>query len=67
LLLDAIQGDAGLFIRGDEIERAWELMDPIIEATSRQTPEEYPIGSQGPAASDSLIGRDGRKWQAIAG
>ena len=34
LLLDAIQGDASLFMRADEIERAWEIMDPIIAATS---------------------------------
>ena len=44
LLLDAIQGDASLFMRSDEIERAWEIMDPIIAATERPDapePEQY--------------------------
>jgi glucose-6-phosphate 1-dehydrogenase len=69
LLLDAIQGDASLFMRSDEIERAWEIMDPIITATEKPEapmPEEYEIGSQGPASADRLIEADGKKWQPIA-
>src|SRR5205823_2575020 len=37
LLLDAIHGDATLFMRSDEIERAWEIMDPFLAATERTT------------------------------
>ncbi len=47
LLLDAMQGDASLFMRGDEIERAWEIMDPIIAAT----------GAAGRAAAGGVRGR----------
>ena len=68
LILDAIQGDASLFMRADEIERAWEIMDPLIAATERPDapdPEVYPIGSQGPACADAMIAADGRKWQPI--
>ncbi len=68
LLLDAIQGDASLFMRADEIERAWEIMDPIIAATQRPDapdPEEYAVGSQGPKAADALLATEGRKWQPI--
>ena len=69
LLLDAIQGDASLFMRSDEIERAWEIMDPIIAATQRADvpqPGEYAIGSQGPACADAMIAADGgRAWNAI--
>jgi glucose-6-phosphate 1-dehydrogenase len=68
LLLDAIQGDASLFMRSDEIERAWEIMDPIIQATeSATTPEPmaYEVGSQGPSCADEMLEADGRKWQAI--
>jgi glucose-6-phosphate 1-dehydrogenase len=68
LLLDAIQGDASLFMRSDEIERAWEIMDPIITASeSDQTPQpmEYAMGSQGPACADKMIAADGRTWNAI--
>ncbi len=68
MLLDAIQGDASLFLRSDEIERAWELMDPIIAALARADapdPEEYPIGSHGPAGADQFLLNEGRKWQPI--
>lgn len=69
LLLDAIQGEASLFIRSDEIERAWEIMDPIIAATQEHPdliPESYPIGSQGPASADKLLLNNGKTWQPIA-
>jgi glucose-6-phosphate 1-dehydrogenase len=68
LLLDAMMGDASLFMRADEIERAWEIMDPIIAATSQPgspQPEKYAIGSQGPACSDKMLEADGCKWQPI--
>jgi glucose-6-phosphate 1-dehydrogenase len=68
LLLDAMMGDASLFMRADEIERAWEIMDPIIAATQQPDapqPEEYAVGSQGPASSDALLAAEGRKWQPI--
>jgi glucose-6-phosphate 1-dehydrogenase len=68
LLLDAMQGDASLFMRADEIERAWEIMDPIIaaaEAADAPQPEEYAVGSQGPRCADELLAAEGRKWQPI--
>ncbi len=68
LLLDAIQGDASLFMRADEIERAWEIMDPIIAVTQRPDapdPEQYPLGSQGPKCGDALLAADGRAWQPL--
>jgi glucose-6-phosphate 1-dehydrogenase len=68
LLLDCIQGDASLFMRSDEIERAWEIMDPIIRASEREEapqPMEYAVGSQGPGCADRLIAADGRAWNPI--
>jgi glucose-6-phosphate 1-dehydrogenase len=68
LLLDAIQGDASLFMRADEIERAWEIMDPIIAASEdadAPAPEEYPVGSDGPQAVHELLRREGRHWQPL--
>ncbi|MBN9120894.1 MAG: glucose-6-phosphate dehydrogenase (NADP(+)), partial [Planctomycetes bacterium] len=67
LLLDAIQGEASLFMRADEIERAWEVMDPLIAAAENapQQPEAYAVGSNGPACADNLIENDGRSWQPI--
>ena len=68
LLLDAIQGDASLFMRSDEIERAWEIMDPIIAATEdadAPKPEQYLLGSQGPASATQMIAEDGRSWHPL--
>ncbi len=67
LLQDAIQGDAALFMRSDEIERAWEIMDPLIAAVERPEapqPETYPVGSVGPAGADALLADDGCGWVA---
>ena len=67
LLLDALQGDASLFMRSDEIERSWEIIDPFIRATeaAQTKPETYAPGSNGPASADALLTREGRKWQPI--
>ena len=65
LLLDAVQGDASLFIRSDEIERAWEIMDPILKATETIQPDTYAVGSQGPASAEKLMKDDDRIWQEI--
>jgi glucose-6-phosphate 1-dehydrogenase len=65
LLLDIIQGDAALFTRGDEIEMAWRLIEPIIEGW--QSPEapplhSYPIGSWGPREANVLLAREEHHW-----
>jgi glucose-6-phosphate 1-dehydrogenase len=68
LLLDALQGDASLFMRGDEIERSWEIMDPIIrsvESKDGPRPTEYAVGGDGPTCADEMLAREGRKWQKI--
>jgi glucose-6-phosphate 1-dehydrogenase len=65
LLQDALAGDAALFMRSDEIERAWEIMDPLIAATESAdapVPVEYAVASQGPSCSDEFLEQDGRKW-----
>jgi len=65
LLLDALQGDASLFARADEIELAWGLIDPILAGWERDDAEPlafYEPGSWGPAEADDLLSRDGRVW-----
>jgi len=62
LLLDAIEGNATLFIRGDEVEAAWRFADSIRAGWETQNPEvhTYPAGSYGPDAADGLFrGREG--------
>ena len=63
LLLDALQGDPSLFARSDEIELAWNLVDPLL---SPGVPQPYCIGSDGPSDARELIAHDGRGWQPIA-
>ena len=68
LLLDALLGDASLFTRADEVEKAWAIVDPIIDAWANGPAPEFPnyaAGSWGPAASDELLARDGRRWRRI--
>ena len=65
LLLDALQGDASLFARSDEIERAWELVDPALkdwERLSKPPLAIYEARSWGPAEADELLRRNGRAW-----
>ena len=65
LLLDALTGDASLFIRSDEIERSWSIMDPLIEGLSdpsTRPPEIYDPGTEGPFAAADFLARDGRGW-----
>ncbi len=69
LIMDVIRGDQTLFMRGDEVEAAWEWVDPILYnwQSLRVTPEAYEPGSQGPRGSDELMSRDGRRWRPIEG
>jgi glucose-6-phosphate 1-dehydrogenase len=64
LLMDAIRGNASLFMRRDEVEAAWRFIDPIREAWAHlgDPPRPYAAGTWGPAASIALIERDGRTW-----
>jgi glucose-6-phosphate 1-dehydrogenase len=65
LLLDAMLGDATLFMRSDQVETAWEVITPILETwDSRQSLEfpNYPAGMWGPENAEALIARDGHTW-----
>jgi glucose-6-phosphate 1-dehydrogenase len=64
LLLDVLQGDASLFTRADEVEMAWNLIDPIIEAWDSQKKPlpAYEPGTWGPAEADQLLALDNRSW-----
>lgn len=65
LLLDAIKGDASLFTRSDGIERAWQLVDPLLQAWERKEGPPlafYESGTWGPAEADELLSDHGRTW-----
>src|SRR6478672_9718932 len=66
LILDALQGDASLFTRADEVEEAWGIVDPIIDSWADSPPPDFPnyeAGTWGPAAADDLLAREGRRWR----
>lgn len=65
LLLDVIRGDATLFMRGDQVECAWDVVSPILAAWESVPPADFPdykAGSWGPASADILIAREGHSW-----
>ncbi|HRZ56132.1 MAG TPA: glucose-6-phosphate dehydrogenase [Candidatus Paceibacterota bacterium] len=66
LLLEALGGDATLFIRRDEVETAWGIVDAIREGWAGQpltAREFYAAGSWGPVAADELLASEGRVWR----
>ena len=64
LLLDLMLGDPTLFIRADETEGAWDILDPVIRSwTGKEEVSFYPAGSWGPEEADELLVRDGRRWR----
>lgn len=64
LLMDVIRGSQTLFMRRDELEAAWQWVDPIREAWNRasEPPQTYTAGTWGPSGAVALIERDGRSW-----
>jgi glucose-6-phosphate 1-dehydrogenase len=68
LIMDVIRGNQTLFMRGDEVEAAWEWADPILKAwdDSGSRPLPYDSGSAGPIDVYKLTGTDGHLWREIA-
>jgi len=64
LLLDCMNGDATLFTRSDEIEQAWEIIDPILDFWRKGgRPGTYSSSEWGPESAHELIRRDDRQWR----
>ena len=64
LLLDAMNAEATLFTRADEIEQAWAIVDPILEYWRRGgKPGTYRTDEWGPRSAHELMERDGREWR----
>jgi len=65
LVNDCLRGDATLFDRGDSVEAAWSIVDPILDVWSAArtgTVPTYAASTWGPKESDQLLERDGRQW-----
>jgi glucose-6-phosphate 1-dehydrogenase len=68
LIYDCMIGDATLFQRADNIEAGWRAAQPILDAWAANVPNDFPnyaAGSDGPAAADELMARDGRAWRPL--
>jgi len=66
LLLDCIHGDATLYARGDNVEKAWEIVQPVIDEWDNNPNAPlhgYPAGTWGPLESESLIKYEASGWR----
>jgi glucose-6-phosphate 1-dehydrogenase len=65
LLLDVMLGDATLFIREDEVDAAWQLVQPVLDgiAAGLVPVRRYPAGTWGPAAADAILGQEQDRWR----
>ncbi|HVM10724.1 MAG TPA: glucose-6-phosphate dehydrogenase [Acidimicrobiales bacterium] len=65
LLLDAMVGDPTLFIRTDEVEHSWRIVQPILDrwADGDAPLARYEAGTWGPKEADELLEREGHRWR----
>ena len=64
LLEDVMMGDATLFMRADEVEAQWRIVEPVISNWEHtfDDPAFYERGSWGPEEADALLAKSGRIW-----
>ncbi|MDR3715667.1 MAG: glucose-6-phosphate dehydrogenase [Puia sp.] len=68
LLLDVMEGNATLFMRADQVEAAWKIIMPILDAWETRPPVDFPNyapDSWGPEDAEALIARDGHNWVTL--
>jgi glucose-6-phosphate 1-dehydrogenase len=61
-----MQGDATLFARGDQVEAAWKVMEPVVAGWEEGIPTgipKYRAGSWGPSVAGALVARDEATWR----
>jgi glucose-6-phosphate 1-dehydrogenase len=65
LILDVLLGEPSLFPVNEEVERSWEILDPVIEywQAKKTGPDPYPAGSWGPESAHAMLARTGRVWR----
>ena len=67
LLQDAIEGDPSLFIRSDQIEESWRIVEPLLEGAAPAPLRAYDRGSWGPDAADALLAQRNHAWLRVCG
>ncbi len=65
LILDVLLGEPPLFPQHEEVELAWEILDPVLNywATCPTKPDGYQAGTWGPQSSVAMLARDGFMWR----
>lgn len=65
LILDVLQGDHSLFLRYDEVNYAWRVVDPVLKlwVTERDYIYTYPAGSWGPIEANRLFDKENQDWR----
>lgn len=69
LLLDVLDGEATSFMRTDQIEYAWKVVMPILNAWKKYPRKQlqfYPAGTWGPKAADALLKPYAKEWYKLA-
>ncbi len=64
LLWDVMKNDATLFMRADQVEAAWRLLMPVLEAWAVAPPSDFPnyaAGTWGPEDAQGLLAQ-GHSW-----
>jgi glucose-6-phosphate 1-dehydrogenase len=67
LLWDVINNDATLFMRADQVEAAWRILMPVLDAWKAGPPNDFPNyagGTWGPDATQGLLIQQGHSWPA---
>ena len=68
LLLDIMIGDQTLFMRADQVEAAWELLMPVLNAWQSRKSVNFPnytADTWGPEIAEALIAQDGFHWVTL--
>jgi glucose-6-phosphate 1-dehydrogenase len=64
LLLDVLEGDHTPFLRVDEVEEAWRILDPVLESWKEGKPEIYAAGTAGPSSQQRIL-LPGHTWRPM--
>jgi glucose-6-phosphate 1-dehydrogenase len=65
LLGDVMRGDQTLFMRADQVEQAWTILMPILDAWKSNAPSDFPnytAGTWGPDSAQALLVQPGHRW-----
>jgi glucose-6-phosphate 1-dehydrogenase len=68
LLEDVIEGNPTLFMRADQVEAAWNIIQPILDAWQSRPPVDFPNyapGTWGPEDAEALIAKNGHHWVTL--